>query len=129
MGVYFAWDISAKFTTQILGVSAKFPTLVVDTTNFSLAPWAPLCSLRILSGSGSQVLLPCCWQSVCLFRPLISVVVWRELHALCAHRAKFRHMRFHGHCFFSASRLKGSVGGVGNGPGPGWSLLESALKF
>ena len=69
-GIYFAWEIScfkltAKCTTQILGVSAKFPTLVLGTTNFSLAPLAPRCSLCILSGSGSQVLLRCCWQSVC----------------------------------------------------------------
>ena len=133
-GVYFAWEVScfkltAKFTTQILGVSAKLPTLVVGTTNFSLAPSAPLCSLCILSGSGSQVLLRCGWHSVCLFRPLISLVVWRELHALCAHRAKFRYMRFHGHCFFPASRLKGGVGGVGSGSGPRWSLLGSVLKF
>ena len=87
-GVYFAWEIScfkltAKFTTQILGHSAKFPKLVVGTTKFSFAPSAPLCSLCILSGSGSQVVLRCCWQSVCLSRPLISVVVWREFHAPC----------------------------------------------
>ena len=133
-GVYFAWEIwcfklTAKFTTQILGVSAKFPTLVVGTTKFSLAGAKLLCSLCILSGSGSQVLLRCCWQSVCLFRPLISVVVWRELHAPWAHRGKFRYMCFHGHCFFPASRLKGGLGGVGSGSGPRWSLLGSALKF
>jgi len=92
--VYFAWEISCfklttKFTTQILEVSPKFPTLVVGTTNFSLAPLAPLCSLCILSGSVSQVFLRCCWQSVCLSRPLISVVVWRELHAPYVHRASF----------------------------------------
>ena len=48
-GVYFAWEIScfkltAKFATQILRVSAKFPTLVVGTAKFSSAPSAPLCS-------------------------------------------------------------------------------------
>ena len=81
----------------------------------------PLCSLCILSSSGSQILLHCCWQSVCLSRPLISVVVWRELHAPCApcvRCAKFRYMCFHGHCFFPASKLKGGLGGVGSGSGP-----------
>ena len=55
-GVYFAWEILCLILT------VKFPTLVVGTTKFSLASLAPLCSLCILSGSGSQVLLRCCWQ-------------------------------------------------------------------
>ena len=28
--------------------------------------------------------------------------------APCVHRAKFRYMCFHGHCFFPASKLKGT---------------------
>ena len=84
-GIYFAWNFVFQIDREIYHTDSGGLREISHTCcryhNFSLAPLAPLCSLYTLSGS--QVLSRCCWQSVCLSRPVISVVVWRELHSLC----------------------------------------------